>query len=243
VFKFNFWSLTIGTGIVIGYLLALRRARKLGVEERTFEHSIWWALGVGFLVSRMVEVLFYRPDLLRTEGWTTLFKVTEGISSYGGFLGALLGMSGYYLYKRRRWWREADCLIEGFMVAWVFGRLGCTIAGDHPGPRSADAWWAYHYPDGPRHNLGFYEMLFTLLVIVPVNFYLTRRPQPEGRVTGMTCLLYGLGRFALDFLRATDVPHADPRYAGFTLAQIASLALALFGAVVLIRSARASGQS
>jgi phosphatidylglycerol:prolipoprotein diacylglycerol transferase len=229
VFKFNFWSLTIGTGIAAGYLLARRRARQAGVDERLFAHSIWFALGGGFLVSRIAEVLFYRPDLIQTEGWITLFRVTEGISSYGGFLGALIGMAGYYGLQRRRWWREADCLIEGFMVAWVFGRLGCSVAGDHPGSRCRDAWWAFHYPDGPRHNLGLYEMLFTLLLIVPLNLYLSRRPQPEGRVTALSCLIYGVCRFLLDFLRATDVAHADPRYAGLTLAQYASVALALFG--------------
>jgi phosphatidylglycerol:prolipoprotein diacylglycerol transferase len=234
VFKFNFWSLAIGTGIVLGYLLALRRARKAGLNEKEFETGIWFALGFGFVISRMVEVVFYRPDLLRAEGWITLFKVTEGISSYGGFVGGTLGLSIYYAIKRKRWWREADILVEGFMVGWVFGRLGCTVAGDHPGPRSRDAWWAFHYADGPRHNLGFYEMLLTLLVIVPLNFYLTRRPQPEGRVLGVTCLIYGVGRFLLDFLRATDVPHPDPRYGGLTLAHYTSAALALFGAGLLL---------
>jgi phosphatidylglycerol---prolipoprotein diacylglyceryl transferase len=244
VFKFNFWSLTIGTGIVLGFLFAVRRARKAGLPEREFETSIYWAIGVGFVVSRMVEVLLYRPDLLRTEGWFTLFKVTEGISSYGGFLGGTLGLAGYYaFYKRRRWWREADLLVEGFMIAWVFGRLGCTVAGDHPGPRCADAWWAFHYPDGPRHNLGFYEMLLTLLLIVPVNLYLNRRPQPEGRILAVTCLIYGVGRFALDFLRATDVAHADPRYAGLTLAHYTSAAVAVFGAWLLIRRSRDTVQS
>ncbi|HEX7899415.1 MAG TPA: prolipoprotein diacylglyceryl transferase family protein [Planctomycetota bacterium] len=243
MFKFNFWSLAIGTGLVLGYLLALRRAKKAGIPEREFETGIWWALIVGFVVSRMVEVIFYRPDLLQTEGWITLFKVTEGISSYGGFLGGTLGLAGYYLYKRKRWWREADILVEAFMVGWVFGRLGCTVAGDHPGPRCAEAWWAFHYPDGPRHNLGFYEMLFTLLLIVPVNVWLNRRPQPEGRVLGVTCLIYGVCRFGLDFLRATDVAHPDPRYAGLTLAHYTSAAVALFGACLLFRRSRDTVQT
>lgn len=244
LFKFNFWSLAIGTGIVLGYLLALRRAKKAGIPEKELEGGIWCALVVGFVVSRMVEVVFYQPQLLKTEGWTTLFKVTEGISSYGGFLGGALGLAAYYGWKRKRWWREADLLVEAFMIGWVFGRLGCTVAGDHPGPRSADAWWAFHYPDGPRHNLGFYEMLLTLLVIVPMNFRLNRRPQPEGRILAATCLVYGVGRFILDIWRATDVAHPDPRYGGLTLAQYASAALVVFGAALLMtgrpRSAAAS---
>lgn len=59
VFKFNFWSLAIGAGIAAAYLLARRRARQAGVDERLFTRAIWWALGAGFLASRMAEVLFY----------------------------------------------------------------------------------------------------------------------------------------------------------------------------------------
>jgi prolipoprotein diacylglyceryltransferase len=79
-------------------------------------------------------------------------------------------------------------------------------------------------------------MLLTLLVIVPMNCRLNRRPQPEGRILAATCLVYGIGRFILDVWRATDVPRADPRYAGFTLAQYASAALVLFGAALLLRT-------
>ena len=57
LFKFNFWSLTIGTGIVVGYLLALRRARKAGIPEREFETGIWFALGFGFVIFLIYPML------------------------------------------------------------------------------------------------------------------------------------------------------------------------------------------
>jgi phosphatidylglycerol:prolipoprotein diacylglycerol transferase len=42
-------------------------------------------------------------------------------------------------------------------------------------------------------------------------------------------LLYGVGRFGLDFLRARDLPYVDARYLGLTPAQYACIALVLFG--------------
>jgi hypothetical protein len=55
----------------------------------------------------------------------------------------------------------------------------------------------------------------------------------------MNCLLYGAGRFALDFLRATDRTDSDPRYLGLTLAHYCSLGIFLFGlAVALLARAR-----
>ena len=214
--------------IVAGYWTSLRRAREAGLDTREFERAAQWAVAVGLVVSHMVEVVFYQPQQLATRGWLTLFAFWEGLSSYGGFFGAAAALLVFY--RGKSWWKEADCLAEGLMVGWIFGRFGCAVAGDHPGSR-LDAWFAYPYPDGGRHNLGLYEMIFTALVIVPANLVLHRKRPPAGTVLAMDCLLYGGGRFALDFLRATDRAGSDPRYLGLTLAHYCSLAIFVFGAV------------
>ena len=48
----------------------------------------------------------------------------------------------------------------------VFGRLGCTLVHDHVGSRS-EFLLAIRFPDGARHDLGLYELLYTVAVLVP----------------------------------------------------------------------------
>lgn len=240
LFQFNVWSLAVPGAIVAGYWLALRRARAAGLELREFESATQWAIGLGLVFSHMVEILLYQQPKLRREGILTLLKFWEGLSSYGGFFGAVATLTVFYLVlRRRRWWREADILVQALVFAWIFGRFGCTVSGDHPGPRT-DLWFAYPYPDGPRHNLGLYEMLFTLLVLFPANLLLYRRRPPVGSFLALDCLLYGAGRFALDFMRATDRADSDPRYFGLTLAHYCSMAVFAFGlwCLVLARGRR-----
>lgn len=232
IINFNFWSFAVPAAIVSGYWLALRRARQAGLDTNVFEAATQWALGVGLVVSHMVEILLYQQHKLKAEGWLTLFKFWEGLSSYGGFFGAVAMLFVYYGIRRKRWWIEADALIQGVFFGWIFGRLGCTVAGDHPGPRTS-FFLAYPYESGPRHNLGLYEMLFTLLVIVPANVLLYPKRPPVGSFLALDCLLYGAGRFALDFMRATDLADSDPRYFGLTLAHYCSLAVFVFGLVML----------
>jgi phosphatidylglycerol:prolipoprotein diacylglycerol transferase len=232
-FQFNVWSFAVPAAIVSGYWLAYRRARQAGLDTREFESATQWAIGLGLVVSHMVEILLYQRDRLKTEGWLTLFKFWEGLSSYGGFFGAIVTLFVFYGLKKKRWWREADALIQGLFLGWIFGRFGCTVSGDHPGPRTK-FFLAYPYASGPRHNLGLYEMLFTMFVIVPANFILFRKRPPVGSFLALDCLLYGAGRFALDFLRATDLPDSDPRYLGLTLAHYCSLAVFVFGLVMLV---------
>lgn len=237
LFQFNVWSFAVPAAIVSGYWLSLRRARQAGLETREFESATQWAVGLGLVVSHMVEILFYQQAKLKAEGFLTLFKFWDGLSSYGGFFGAVVTLFAFYGSRKRRWWREADALIQGLMVGWIFGRFGCTVSGDHAGPR-ADFFLAYPYPDGPRHNLGLYEMLFTALLIVPANLWLYRRKPPVGSFLALDCLIYGACRFGLDFLRATDRADSDPRYLGLTLAHYCSLAVFLFGAWALLLARR-----
>ena len=239
LFQFNVWSFAVPAAIVSGYWFALRRAREAGINTREFEASMEWAIGGGLVISHMIEILFYQPEKLK-EGWWTLFKFWDGLSSYGGFFGAIVMCTIFYrVLRRRRWWLEADLIMQGLILGWIFGRFGCTVSGDHPGPRT-NVPWAYPYPppDGPRHNMGLYEMLYTALVLFPATLSLHRFKPPVGSYIALNCLLYGAGRFALDFLRSTDRSDSDPRYLGLTLAHYCSLAIFLFGLYAAIQAKR-----
>ncbi|MBI5419168.1 MAG: prolipoprotein diacylglyceryl transferase [Deltaproteobacteria bacterium] len=159
-------------------------------------------------------------------------------------------------------WRYLDAVAYVFPFAWIIGRLACTVAHDHPGTvttfplavslktAEARAYIASAYQAAGRlnelpapsrlagmgfHDLGFYEFLYTLLVIAPAFLVLDRRPRPPGFYPIAFLLLYVPVRFALDFLRLSDA-----RYLGLTPAQhagIAVFALAVWG----LRFLRARG--
>lgn len=237
-FQFNVWSFAVPAAIVSGYWFALRRAREAGLDTKEFESAMEWAIGGGLVISHMVEILLYQPQRLKSDGILTLLKFWDGLSSYGGFFGGVLTLAVFYrVLRKRSWWFEADLMMQGMILAWIFGRFGCTVSGDHPGPRTTLPF-AYPYPDGARHNMGLYEMVFTLLILFPANLLLRRRKPPAGSYIAMNCLLYGAGRFALDFLRATDRTDADPRYFGLTLGHYCSLGIFLLGMAVAVLARR-----
>jgi phosphatidylglycerol---prolipoprotein diacylglyceryl transferase len=99
------------------------------------------------------------------------------------------------------------------------------LVHDHIG-RPSGLPLAIRFPDGPRHDLGFYELLYTGLVLLPTVLVLVRRPHRPGTILASLALLYAPARFLGDFLRNVDLPSADLRYAGLTFAQYACLLLA-----------------
>jgi phosphatidylglycerol:prolipoprotein diacylglycerol transferase len=225
------FGILVVTGVAVGVFFAQSRARALGVPEREINAVIAWALIPGFLASHL-EVLLYQPGSI--HGPWGLFAYWKGMSAFAGFFGAFLGLAIHFGRRRKTWLVEADILVQALVVGWVFGRLGCTLVHDHIG-RPSDFLLAIRFPDGPRHDLGFYEFLYSAGVLVPVVFLLNRRRRLPGTTVCVISLLYALPRFFGDFLRHTDLPGPDLRYLGLTTAQYACVVLAGVGLVLAWR--------
>lgn len=238
-FSLKPFGMLVATGVYLGSYLAIRQARRLGLDERALMSFIVWVVGFGFVGGHVLDVLFYYPGRV-LEDPLALVRLWDGLSSFGGFTGALIGMLLWKRRYKRSVLRYADVVCSAFPAAWVFGRTGCSVAHDHPGIRS-EFWLAVQYPGGGRFDLGFLEMLLTIPLAVAF-LILRRRPRPWGFYASIMSITYAPVRFALDFLRAWEPgPHGelgavDPRYGPFTPAQWACLALLGFGVFLFLRT-------
>jgi phosphatidylglycerol:prolipoprotein diacylglycerol transferase len=196
-------------------------------------------VGIGVVGGHMFDAIFYYPERVLHDP-LSLFRLWDGLSSFGGFLGAIIGSLLWKVRYRLRILPYVDIVCSAFPLSWVFGRTGCSIAHDHPGLRS-DLWFAVRYPSGGRLDLGLIEMLLTIPLAVAF-LVLRRRPRPWGFYAGASSIAYAPTRFALDFLRAEDVSSPDPRYGGFTPAQWACFGLLVLGVMLLWRALASSGE-
>jgi phosphatidylglycerol---prolipoprotein diacylglyceryl transferase len=231
------FQLLVGVAALVGYGIAARRAARLGLDRSNASSLLVWTIAIGFVISHMVDVVFYRPELLR-ENPLELIRVPGSISSYGGMFGGIA--AGWWLARRqglgaRDQLRFLDAVCWSFPFAWIFGRLGCALAHDHLGVASRH-WLAVRFPAGPRFDLGLLELLYTLLFLAPLFWLLDRRLHPAGFWLGLFFLFYGPVRFVLDMLRTSD-----RRYTalGWTFGQFASVAATLGGALMLVQALRA----
>jgi phosphatidylglycerol:prolipoprotein diacylglycerol transferase len=228
------FGVLVAVGVVAGMRFAQSRARKLGIPEGEINAAMAWALISGFLGSHLV-VLATEPRAFE-HGLRSLVEFWNGMSAFGGFFGALIGLTIHFR-RRQHWLVEADILVQALVLGWIFGRLGCALVHDHIGMLSQFPL-AVRFADGPRHDLGLYEFLYAALVLAPAVVVMNRRPRPAGTTIWVIALLYAPARFLGDFLRHTDLPAPDARYLGLTPAQYACILLTGIG-LALARRRRA----
>jgi phosphatidylglycerol:prolipoprotein diacylglycerol transferase len=228
----HMFGVLVAIGVIVGDRIVVAQGGKRGLDDRDVKFLNARIVIVGFIVAHLVSVIFYFPERIK-ESPLILLNFWAGLSSFGGFLGALIAFLYYTRKEKIPALPYADAVSLGLAVGWIFGRLGCTTAHDHPGLHT-NFFLAVRYPEGPRHDLGLYEFLFTI-VLTLILFRYARTPRPAGRLIGLFATLYAPVRFGLDFLRATDVHRPDERYLGLTPAQWACMAAFAVGIWLLRR--------
>jgi phosphatidylglycerol:prolipoprotein diacylglycerol transferase len=216
----HLFGVLVAIGVIVGDRVVVAQGAKRGIDARDAKFMNARIVIGGFIVAHLVSVIFYFPERIK-ESPLVLFNIWAGLSSFGGFLGALIAFIYYTKKEQIPRLPYADSVALGLSVGWIFGRTGCFTAHDHPG-RHTSFFLSVRYPDGARHDLGLDELLFTI-VMTAILFAYARKPRPPGHIIGLAALMYAPVRFGLDFLRATDVARPDLRYAGLTPAQWACL--------------------
>lgn len=206
--------LLTAAGVLLGYALLLRRARRRGLDGGIASRMAVAMVGCGFVGAHFFKMLYSTAPWreLRQPG---LLEIFQGSASFGGLFAGLLGGWAYLRHKGAGWRGYFDAVAFVFPAAWVLGRFGCYLAHDHPGIRTS-SWLGVAYPGGVRFDLGLIEALFTLLVMAAFAM-LDRVRRGDGFYIASFLVAYGAFRMALDRL------HADPvRYGGVTVDQWAS---------------------
>lgn len=233
------FGVLVATGVLLGAYLSEWYAKRNGISPGAVADLVTHVVVCGFVFGYFLNAGFYHPETIVELIHHPKLLVTEwlGLSSYGGFLGAIIGV---FVWK----WRRnvpvlpvTDALAFVFPIGWMFGRMGCSVVHDHPG-KVTHFFLAvndYHVglpPYQPRHDLGLYEVFWSIACII-VFVAILNRKRPRGLYVALLPLLYTPVRFFLDYLRAPPELGGDVRYYGYTPGQYASVVLFIIGLAIL----------
>ena len=225
-------------GIVAVVIWAVYMGRKHGIHEDAVYGTAVWAVLGGLIGARLVHVIdnwdYYATDLL------LILRIYEGgIGLLGGILGATLAGTFYAWRHRYPVGRMVDLVTPGLLLGMFLGRFGDIINGEHLGETLVRPWaFLYTHPgspangEGPMHPVIVYEMALDAFIGI-VTYFLIGRLRPDGSVFFMYLLMYGLGRFVIQFMRRDAV-----WFAGLQQAHLLAILLVVVALAFLITRVR-----
>ena len=183
-----------------------------------------------------------------TDCWAWAKFWAGGLTYYGGLLAA--SVAGIALLRRDRFpvWKGVDIAGMVIPIGLGFGRMGCLLAGCCFGQPTAGPLRLTFPPYSPaseaQYKLGLldsladpsrpvvptqiYESLMSFAVAAACLFLVQPRKRYDGQVFVAFLVLYALGRFLLEFLRADD------RGALLGLSTAQWLGIAVLGAAIAL---------
>lgn len=230
------FGVLVAIGVLLGSKMAERRAARKGIPPHLVTDAIGFVVGIGFIFAHVLCALFYFPERVLREP-LYLFKIWDGLSSFGGFIGAFIGALVWRAKRQKSIFVVVDNIWYAFPLGFIFGRLGCFVVHDHPGkvttfPLAVADWPVGEPPFMPRHDLGLYEVFWaigaTLLFV-----WLDRKPRKPGFFFALLPIIYTPIRFFLDFLREVPKNGGDVRYFGLTPGHYQSVLLLVLGIVLM----------
>lgn len=202
---------------------------------------------VGHIVfARTFQLPWRLPNLLQRTGET--LRTVEFVS-WGGFIAVAAGLVLYALLSGRSLLLLIDAAVLAGTLSHAVGRIGCLTFGccfGRPGRSPlairydsplAKAAWAGGLRGTPIHPVPLYEATFNLGLFLLLNGVALAGSR-EGVPAALYLVIYGSGRFLLEFLRYDS---AENRIGPLCRNQWLSLLEAGAGAGLLLALSTASG--
>jgi phosphatidylglycerol:prolipoprotein diacylglycerol transferase len=221
-------------GFAGAWWLGHRRARRSDsplVPAQIDDLVFYSALGV-IVGGRVGYMVFYGSGQFASDPLSLLRIWEGGMSFHGGILGVTAALALYARRLKVGFFRLTDFSAPLVPIGLGAGRIGNFINGELWG-KPTDVSWAVVVDGVPRHPSQLYEALGEGLVLFTVLWLFSRRPRPTMAVTGLFLLVYGLARFAVEFVRLPDEHIGYLALGWVTMGQVLTLPM-LVGGVILL---------
>jgi phosphatidylglycerol---prolipoprotein diacylglyceryl transferase len=209
-FTLGTYGLFYAAAFLVAVRLSMFYARKEGIDPARMIDLGIWVLLAGILGAKILLIVTDLPYYWHHKMQAVYNWRSAGVF-YGGFLAAVLVGVLYVHRHRLPLGKTADAATPGLALAQAVGRLGCLAAGCCYG-KPTTLFWSITFVDPRAHDLTgvplgvplhptqiLHGLADLCLFLFLVFFY--RRKRSDGSVFWLYVLIYGVLRFAIEFLR------------------------------------------
>jgi len=197
------YGLMIAIGVIAALYIAEYRAPKNGMDKEVIFPLTMFCVITGILGAKVMFCIVNWKDFVKDP---LALLGSSGLVVYGGIIGGILCASVYCKVRKLKFWDCFDVALPSVAVAQAFGRLGCFLAGCCYG-RETKAWYGIafthsHYaPNGVKMIPTQLLSSAGMFLIAGLLFWYAYYAKKSGQVGAIYMILYGIGRFCVEFLR------------------------------------------
>lgn len=237
-FQVRWYGVLISLGIILGVVIALRRAEKKNIVTDDLLDVFIVGIPCAIIGARLYYVLFNLGYY--TNNLNEIVATWKGgLAIHGGLLGAFIGGYVTCKIKKMNFIKILDIVAPCFPLGQAIGRWGNYFNQEAYGGETTLPW-AITVNDPEKgliqvHPTFLYESIWNLLIFLFILFYEKKIKKAEGELICIYAILYSIGRFFIEGLRTDSL-----YFMGLRTAQIASMILVIVGSVILLKLRRAA---
>lgn len=190
---------SIVLAVVSGGYYSHMFAKNKGFELKNLEWYLLWAFLSGVFGARIFYYFAYKDQFLGL--WDLFLLQGGGLVSYGGIIFGSLAFAAILRSKNKPILKWFDFLSYGLLFGLVVGRIGDFLSGEENGIINI---FSYEIAESLA------EAFLSSLILIIIHIIWHKRDiskrfasarKTEGLTFSLVVLLYGGGRFFLDFAR------------------------------------------
>ncbi len=217
----HWYGLIIGTGIVLGLLLAIWRGKQLGISSDTFLDLVMFAVPAAIIGARIYYVAFKWDYYIAHPG--EIIAIWEGgLAIHGALIASILTSYIFCRVRKLSFWQIADIVAPGIILGQLIGRWGNFINQEAHGGEVTRAYLEglnlprfiidQMYINGAYHHPTFlYESIWNLIGLL-LLLGLQQLNARRGEVFLNYFIWYSIGRFFIEGIRTDSLAFTGPEW-------------------------------
>ena len=223
--QIRWYGILISLGMVLGTLLALREAKRVGIKQDDIIDLILIVIPSAIIGARIYYVIFnwsyYQGDILK------MINIRQGgMAIHGGVIGGAIAGYIFCKVKKLNFFKMADIIAPSLILGQAIGRWGNFINQEAHGG-ATDMPWGIVVDGVKVHPTFLYESLWNLCVFAFLLKY-KKHKKYEGQLFIIYIVLYSVGRFFIEGMRTDSL-----MLGAFRIAQLLSASLVVIFGLVL----------
>lgn len=201
--EIRWYGILIASGVLIGTFIAMREARRKGIDEELLLDLLLFAVPAALLGARIYYVIF-SWDLYRDNPIEALNFRGGGLAIHGAIIAAVIVAVVFSRKRKQNFWVFGDITAPSLILGQAIGRWGNYINGEaHGGP--TDLSWGIMVNGVKVHPTFLYESIWNFLVFLFLLWYSRNKSKVDGEVFLLYLILYSVARLFIEGLRTDSL--------------------------------------